>query len=162
MAEFLTELHAALQSKRSMHLRLNTALALAMTVAHIAITFAVAFMPDSEESSTESVIETIEPQTALEHVEQFGLIAFGALVLATLLWVPLGILWAPINAWGLHNRSPWARLSTLIYSGLGLFTCIGTPYSLYALYSLTRPSIKNCFKRTERHSDTNLATTRQV
>lgn len=162
MAEFLTELRSALQSKRSMHLRLNTALALAMTVVHIAITLAFAFMPDFDESSPESVVETIEPQTLLEHVEQFGLIAFGAVVLATLLWVPLGILWAPLNAWGLHNRSPWARFSTLVYSGFGLFTCIGTPYSIYALYSLTRPSIKSFFKRAERHSDTNLATTRQL
>jgi hypothetical protein len=162
MAAFLMALRSTLESKSSTHLRVNTALTIAMTAMHLALTIAVAVMPDSEESSSDALAVAIEPQTMLDHVENIGLAALGALVLVSLLWIPLGIFWAPLNAWGLHKRASWARVSTLVYAGVGALTCIGTPYAIYALYSLTRPSVKSCFKQPERQPHKSLITTRRL
>jgi len=51
-------------------------------------------------------------------------------------WAPLGVFWAPINAYGLLRRRRWALGSTMIYAVFSLWTCIGTPFAVYALLSL--------------------------
>jgi hypothetical protein len=61
-------------------------------------------------------------------------------------WGPLGLFWAPINAIGLMERKRWALFSTLIFAGVSLFTCVGTPWALYALWSLTRPRVRSLFR----------------
>jgi tRNA A-37 threonylcarbamoyl transferase component Bud32 len=68
-----------------------------------------------------------------------GVVA-GALVL--LGWVPLGLFGAPINAAGLLLRKGWARVGTIVYALLSLPTCIGTPFAVYALWTMTRPAVR--------------------
>ncbi len=68
-----------------------------------------------------------------------GVVA-GALVL--LGWVPLGLFGAPINAVGLLLRKGWARIGTIVYALLSLPTCIGTPFAVYALWTMTRPAVR--------------------
>lgn len=65
-----------------------------------------------------------------------------AAALVLLGWVPLGLVGAPINAVGLLMRKGWARISTLVYALVSLPTCIGTPFALYALWTMTRPAIR--------------------
>lgn len=51
-------------------------------------------------------------------------------------WGPLGVVWTPINAWGLLRRRRWAVTSTLVYAACSTLTCIGTPVAIYALVTL--------------------------
>jgi serine/threonine-protein kinase len=67
-------------------------------------------------------------------------------LLVTTVWIPLGLFWAPLNAWGLYRRQRWARVSTLVYAAMGLLSCFGTPYAIYALFSLTRPKVRASFE----------------
>lgn len=57
----------------------------------------------------------------------------------------LGILWTPLNAWGLYRRATWARWSSLVYATLVSLTGIGLPYTLYAWASLNFSSVKARF-----------------
>ena len=54
------------------------------------------------------------------------------------LWSGTGIVWAPINAWGLFKKRGWARKSTMVYYVVSLFTCCCIPLGLFGLWSLTR------------------------
>ncbi|MCB9584474.1 MAG: protein kinase [Polyangiaceae bacterium] len=57
----------------------------------------------------------------------------------------LGILWTPLNAWGLYRRAPWARWSSLVYASLVSLTGVGLPYTVYAWVSLSFDSVKARF-----------------
>jgi len=56
-------------------------------------------------------------------------------------WALVGLVWAPVNAWGLFQQKAWARRSTLVYWGCSLFTCGCIPFAAYGLWSLTRPEL---------------------
>src|SRR5262249_22793230 len=51
-------------------------------------------------------------------------------------WAPLGVLWTPINAYGLLRKKRWAYISTVVYAVFSLLTCVGTPFAAYALATL--------------------------
>jgi serine/threonine protein kinase len=51
-------------------------------------------------------------------------------------WGPLGVVWTPINAYGLFRRKRWALTSTLVYAACSALTCIGTPVAVYAFVTL--------------------------
>jgi serine/threonine protein kinase len=51
-------------------------------------------------------------------------------------WLPLGIPWTAVNAVGLWRGRRWALWSTLIYAFVAIPTCLGTPYAVYAIFSL--------------------------
>jgi len=57
-------------------------------------------------------------------------------------WGLIGLLWAPLNAWALWKRKPWARWSTLLYWAGSLFTICCIPFGLYGLWSLLRPDVR--------------------
>jgi hypothetical protein len=77
--------------------------------------------------------------------------ALGAVLIIYLLimggWAAFGVVWAPLNAVGLWRRAAWARKSAMIYAGLAVLSCIGLPYGIYALWSLTRPEVREAFQR---------------
>jgi hypothetical protein len=56
-----------------------------------------------------------------------------------------GALWAPINAYALAARRPWAYTSTLAYWVMVLFTCCCFPVGVFGLWSLTRPGVREIF-----------------
>jgi uncharacterized membrane protein (DUF2068 family) len=51
-------------------------------------------------------------------------------------WLPLGIPWTAVNAVGLWRGRRWALWSTLVYAFVAIPTCLGTPYAVYAIFSL--------------------------
>jgi hypothetical protein len=61
-------------------------------------------------------------------------------------WSLVGIVWAPLNAWGLYRRHGWARVSTLAYWIVCCFTCCGLPFGAYGVYALLRPDVKSLFR----------------
>ncbi len=68
-------------------------------------------------------------------------------LLVSAVWIPLGIFWAPLNAYGLRKGYGWARVSTMIYGALAIPTCIGTPYGIYALMSMGRRDVRARFAK---------------
>jgi hypothetical protein len=63
-------------------------------------------------------------------------------------WAAVGLLWTPLNAWGLHRRAPWARTSTLVYWSVSIATCCCLPFGAIGIYLLTRPGVKERFQGT--------------
>lgn len=61
-------------------------------------------------------------------------------------WLVFGIVWAPMNAWGLWHHKRWARGSSLVYATLAIPSLIAAPYGIYALWSLSRPEVKATFR----------------
>ena len=51
-------------------------------------------------------------------------------------WGPIGVIWTPINAYGLLRKRRWAVTSTLIYSAFASLTCLATPPAIVALVTL--------------------------
>lgn len=58
-------------------------------------------------------------------------------------WSALGLVVTPLAALGLYQRRRWARPLALGYWGASLVTCCVTPFSVYGLWSLTRPEVKS-------------------
>jgi predicted Ser/Thr protein kinase len=113
------------------HYVVNAVLQLVMFVFHVAITvlFIAALSAPSEPQ------RTYPPDEARLHYIS-TVIAVWLAALFFFGWAPLGIFWTPINAYGLFRRRRWALRSTLIYAGFSIWTCLGTPFALYALSSL--------------------------
>jgi hypothetical protein len=67
-------------------------------------------------------------------------------------WAVLGLVWTPLNAYGLWKRRPWARLSTLIYWGGSILTCCSLPLGIYGLVSMLRKDVAVLLRGPERMS----------
>ena len=61
-------------------------------------------------------------------------------------WAPLGLLLAPIGIVGLQRRKRWGQWATLALAVVSLVTCVGIPWGIYALWSLTRPKTRDLFR----------------
>jgi hypothetical protein len=57
-------------------------------------------------------------------------------------WSLVGIVWTPLNAWGLWKKRSWARTSTLVYWIGSLFTCCCVPFGAYGIWSLLRDDVR--------------------
>jgi len=57
----------------------------------------------------------------------------------------LGLLWIPINAFGVYSRKRWGRASTLAYFATTIVTCCCTPIGAYGIYALMRADVKELF-----------------
>ncbi len=63
-------------------------------------------------------------------------------IVAAGVWGYIGMVWTPINAFGLWYRRDWARASTSAYWFLSLLTLLGIPFSIYGLISLGRTDVR--------------------
>ena len=113
------------------HYKVNAVLQIVMWIFHVAITvlfIAALTAPDEPQ-------RTYPPDEArLHYISTVIAVWLGALFFFG--WAPLGIFWTPINAYGLLRRRRWALRSTMIYAGYSIWTCIGTPFAIYAFASL--------------------------
>ncbi|MFO0613016.1 MAG: protein kinase [Polyangiaceae bacterium] len=147
MSDFLSALDAADDEAHAGHLRVHVYCQIAFGVCHLIATvvFAVGMSGGGLNPGPSPPDEPGEPGGSL--------LAGMLTVIGLLLWIGFivfGTIWAPLNAWGLSKRYPWARTSTLAYAALGAFTCIGVPYAIYAAWSLTRPAVRWAFAKPER------------
>jgi hypothetical protein len=62
-------------------------------------------------------------------------------------WAPAGIGLTALSAYGMFRRSRWAYISVAIYAATALFSCVGTPYAIFAIYSLTRREVRAALGR---------------
>jgi hypothetical protein len=140
------ELARAAAPRANPHLMLHTYASLVMACFHVGMTlFCVDALMNDDGPSTPEVPSASSGDTSLDGptivLTLLGLLA----LLVTTVWIPLGLFWAPVNAWGLYRRQRWARVSTIAYAAMGLLSCFGTPYAIYALVSLTRPKVRAAF-----------------
>ncbi|HNS99930.1 MAG TPA: hypothetical protein PKL73_23430 [Polyangiaceae bacterium] len=67
-------------------------------------------------------------------------------IIALALWSCVGLVWTPLNAFGLWNRRPWARSSTSAYWLLSALTICLLPLSVYGLLSLARTDVREALE----------------
>jgi hypothetical protein len=54
-----------------------------------------------------------------------------------------------VAAYGMFKRHRWAYIAVAVYAAAAFFSCIGTPYALFALCSLTRPEVRAALGRSK-------------
>ncbi len=146
MRELLHAIDDALDARHEVHFKLNVAFLIVMTVVHaLVITF---FMTRTNEpkptTQHDPTLAFMDHAMADAFTPALG-IFFIVFLITNLVWTPLGLLWAPVNAWGIATKKRWARISTIVYAASGLLTCVGTPYAAYALATLLRRDMKRAF-----------------
>lgn len=116
------------------HIFANAILSIAMAVVHLATIGSISFnvWVDFHRYGSFSTAEG-------ERLAR--LVAWGISVL----WALAGLGWAPANAWGLLNKRPWARTSTLAYWVAASILCCCLPGGGYGIWSLLRPDVRERF-----------------
>jgi hypothetical protein len=145
MRELLAALDVAKGHPEAAHIMANTFFQALAGLLHLG---AVAFYLNV---ATESGPASVAAPSSAASTASDSDVALGAVLVIYLLvmggWAAFGIVWAPLNAVGLWRRAAWARTSAMIYAGLAVLSCIGLPYGIYALWSLTRPEVREAFQR---------------
>jgi eukaryotic-like serine/threonine-protein kinase len=130
------ELSRALSRKlgAEIHYTVNAAAQLFMWIFHVLITVFflwALFSPDTPPAPARNLPEG---ELRLRYVSTVIAVWLAALFFFG--WAPLGVVWAPVNAYGLFRKKRWALTSTLIYAGFSALTCLGTPAAVYAFVTL--------------------------
>jgi hypothetical protein len=127
------------------HLKANALLQLLAAPLHLGLTllFAYHLFAGTPSSRSDSSVASVSSEALSVGDATLGFVVI-VVLLASIAWIPLGIVWAPLNAWGLLRRKRWAAVSTLAYATLGALSCCGMPYAAYAWPSLmSRGTRKN-------------------
>jgi hypothetical protein len=66
------------------------------------------------------------------------------------LWSVLGVVWTPLNAWGLWKRRSWARATTIAYYVASLLGCCCLPVAAYGLFTMGRRDVGEELRRNPR------------
>jgi predicted Ser/Thr protein kinase len=144
MVELLADLRRSMTREGELHVRTHTIAQALFAVMHVLAAswfFYDTYLKDKPPAPSAPVSSSGGSEDAS--------LLLGAVVivwgLAVLTFLFAGGLWAVINAVGLARRRSWARISTIAYAVWGTSSCIGIPYAAYALWSLTRTSVKRVF-----------------
>jgi eukaryotic-like serine/threonine-protein kinase len=79
------------------------------------------------------------PETGPAHVAD---VVVGVILL---MWAPFCLPLALASAYGIARHRRWAYVTTIVYAVLSMPTCVGTPFSLFAAYALTRRNVRRVF-----------------
>lgn len=74
-----------------------------------------------------------------------GLAADMVVGLILFFWAPFCLPLALTSAYGLARHRRWAYVTTAVYAVLTIPSCVGTPFSIFAAYALTRPGLRRVF-----------------
>lgn len=78
-------------------------------------------------------------RTSYEQGQQVGyVIGITAPAIAAM----LNLAWAPINAWGLWKRRPWASMSTKAFWAASVVTVCCAPFGIYGIIAMNRPAVR--------------------
>jgi len=136
-----------MKSKAEKHVKINAVVQVVMTAVH-GLTLLSVFINlilsliASQPGNPLGDAYPVPPGTP----EKIGF--FGAFVVIGL-WCSAGIVWAPLNAYGLFKKRPWARKSAMAYYAVSLFTCCCIPLGLYGLWSLGKSDTRSLFESAE-------------
>jgi predicted Ser/Thr protein kinase len=136
MDALMTKLEHGLRPGPDPHVRANAVLQMLLCGLHVAMTAFLVWIISQPSSGSE--IST-DPLGAARHDVTSGIalaISVGLVLLLLSGWLPIGAIWTAVNAWGLWKGRRWALWSTVVYAIASLPTCLGTPYAVYALFSL--------------------------
>jgi serine/threonine protein kinase len=139
MDDLLEELRDAVVPQADLHVKINAGMQLLLWPVHTFITvFMVWALLSPSESGGGHASSAVTESAVLE-----GSTKLISLVLAVWLaclvffgWAPLGIVWTPINAYGLLRKRRWGYISSVVYAVFSLPSCVGTPFAAYALATL--------------------------
>jgi hypothetical protein len=118
-------------------LALHTLMLVAMTGAHLVVTLLVvagAMTPDNPADTS-----------APGRFEQLLSWWLGLFVISGI--GPAGIPVTAAAAWAMAKRKRWAYPLTAAYAVVAALTCVGTPYALFALFTLPRTDVRNALGR---------------
>jgi serine/threonine-protein kinase len=156
MRELVAALRTAGDSTGLLHLRIHTACQAVFTLGHWGFLAYTAKGTSKEVSSPRAAPSTTASAAPSPTASNKGsggsdlTVSEGAIAAFALLfvfgWLLGGVLWAPLNAFGLWRRRSWSRRSTLVYGVCAVITVIGIPYAIYSVWSLTRPVVKRTFE----------------
>lgn len=142
----LHELRAASFGSAELHLRVHAIAQLTAGFVHlvlcVALVVRMASAPDEPQTS-----DTSSDAGAAGIAAGFVIVIY---LVALLGWLFFGVVWGPLNAFGLHRRWPWARWSTMAYGALAALSCCALPYGVYAIWAMTRAGVKDAFGHAER------------
>lgn len=124
------------------HVRINMVLQALLLL--LGFLFVVAVVVDVAQGTYESILNERTPGADAAQASGEAVGRWIAMVLLPI-WSGITLLWAPLNVYGLWKLRPWARVSTLVYSTLSLFTCCCMPFGIYAIISLLLPSVRALF-----------------
>jgi predicted Ser/Thr protein kinase len=136
MAALLDRIEQGLRPGPDGHVRANAIMQVLLCVLHVAMTTFLVWAISSDSSGSEIATD---PLGAARHDLTSGIalvISVGLVLMLLSGWLPLGAVWTAVNAWGLWRGRRWALWSTIVYAVVSLPTCLGTPYAVYALFSL--------------------------
>jgi len=128
MRAFVAALEKSESTGAEWQLAIHVLLLLAMFFVHVGlIAFFVYALRTPDDGGESSMSETLVAVVA---------------VAVFVAWTPLGLILTLVNAYGLSRRRRWAYVTTFVYAVTALFSCIGTPYGIFAIWSLTRPAVR--------------------
>jgi len=86
-----------------------------------------------------------QPSAFLRIAEDMGDVraAYFIGLMVTTGWVAIGVVWTPVNAWGLLTGRPWARKSVIAYCALAIPTGCCLPLCAYGLYAMLRNDVRD-------------------
>jgi serine/threonine protein kinase len=139
MSDLSAELREGLLPQADIHVKINAFLQILMWPVHTGLTVFLVWGMLSDTSSSggggshagEALLADHSPTRIISLV-----IAVWLVLLFFVGWAPLGVIWTPINAYGLLRKRRWAYISTVVYAVFSLLTCVGTPFAAYALATL--------------------------
>ncbi len=130
MSELVDRIRAEREGTEAGQRRLNGVFQLLMWPFHVAVNLLMLAALSAPEPTTPA-----PPASATADVLSSILATWlvGAFLIG---WAPLGLLWTPINAFGLLRAKGWAYRSTVIYCLFAIPSVLGTPFAVYGLATL--------------------------
>jgi hypothetical protein len=146
MHALIAELEAAVGGDG--HVRIHQYCQSAFAAAHALVLGWFVYDVYFKEGTPSSASRAVSPNAS---TDESGLGIAAALIIVWVLMAMMflfgGTFWAVLNAIGLAGRRKWARYTTLLYGVFAFTSCIGIPYGVYTLWSLTREDAKRSLVR---------------
>jgi len=144
MSELLAALRSEAKAPAELHLRVHTICQSFFCVAHIAAASWFTYDTYFIRSDADFAPRNTSPPAADGGFDLF-MVLFLIWVLVAICFLYGGALWAALNTIALLKRKRWGRYFTIGYSLMAMAVCIGIPYAIYTLWSLTRPTVVASF-----------------
>jgi serine/threonine-protein kinase len=145
MQALLADMNASVNDDT--HVRANVFCQAFFTLCHAAVGGWFVYDVYLRKGGSSSTSSSVGTSSALSTGEGIAAGVLLVWMLVAIVFLFGGPFWALLNTVGLSYRRNWARVSTILYGAFALSSCIGIPYGIYAIWSLTRPTAKRALSR---------------